>query len=167
MAISAKEILELEQTLKRIEAKGLKEKMPDEYESGNRLLVKLRGMERMRHEIMELKQPTISEIRSYTSPPLAVEKVMMGTFIILGNEEKEINQWKRIRALIGKIGNQSVKQRISRFSVESCDKWRVTRAENLIKNLTLDEIRDVSAGAAAFYVWLDAVVETCKDESNL
>ena len=28
MAISAKEILELEQTLKRIEAKGLKEKMP-------------------------------------------------------------------------------------------------------------------------------------------
>ena len=80
---------------------------------------------------MELKQPTISEIRSYTSPPLAVEKVMMGTFIILGNEEKEINQWKRIRALIGKIGNQSVKQRISRFSVESCDKWRVTRAEVL------------------------------------
>jgi len=59
---------------------------------------------------MELKQPTISEIRSYSKPPPAVDNVMMATFIILGNDEKEINQWKRIRALIGKIGHQSVKQ---------------------------------------------------------
>ena len=90
---------ELETALKRVEKKGLKDKMRgndsyfmsqqfisggilDDYDAGNRMLVKLRGMERMRHEvmthyydvflnlsiikIMELKQPTISEIRSYT-----------------------------------------------------------------------------------------------------
>jgi len=86
-------------------------------------------MERMRHEIMELKQPTISEIRSYTKPPPAVNKVMQATFILLGNNEQEIKEWNTIRSLIGKMGKQSVKQRIGRFNLEECDKWRIQRAE--------------------------------------
>ena len=60
---------ELETALKRVEKKGLKDKMRgndlyfmsqqfmsgwilDDYDAGNRMLVKLRGMERMRHEVM-------------------------------------------------------------------------------------------------------------------
>ena len=50
-AISKKEIAELQKTLKRIESKGLKEKLRDEFDQGSKLLSRLQTNERMRHEV--------------------------------------------------------------------------------------------------------------------
>ena len=49
----------------------------------------LRRLERIRAEILELKQSTVAEIRSYQKPPPIVHTVMTGTFLLLGNSEKE------------------------------------------------------------------------------
>ena len=49
----------------------------------------LRRLERIRAEILELKQSTVAEIRSYQKPPAIVHTVMTGTFLLLGNSEKE------------------------------------------------------------------------------
>ena len=38
--------------------------------------------------------------------------------------------------------------------------------QKLTEGISLDEIRDVSAGAAAFYVWVYALIETCKLDSS-
>ena len=38
--------------------------------------------------------------------------------------------------------------------------------QKLTEGTSLDEIRDVSAGAAAFYVWVYALIETCKLDSS-
>ena len=38
--------------------------------------------------------------------------------------------------------------------------------KKLTEGTSLDEIRDVSAGAAAFYVWVYALIETCKLDSS-
>ena len=46
-------------------------------------------LNRFAHDILEMKQSTISELRSYKKPPEVVEDVMMATFILLG--EKRIN----------------------------------------------------------------------------
>lgn len=42
-----------------------------------------------RSEILELKQSTVAEIRSYQNPPPVVHTVMTATFLILGHKEKE------------------------------------------------------------------------------
>ena len=49
----------------------------------------LRRLERIRAEILELKQSTVAEIRSYQKPPAIVHTVMTGTFLLLGNSERE------------------------------------------------------------------------------
>ena len=46
-------------------------------------------LNRFAHNILEMKQSTISELRSYKKPPEVVGDVMMATFILLG--EKRIN----------------------------------------------------------------------------
>ena len=50
-AISKNEIAQLEKTLKRIESKGLKDKLKKEYDEGTKLLSRLQTYERMRHEV--------------------------------------------------------------------------------------------------------------------
>lgn len=75
-SISNKELKQLEDALKLVNKKGLQKKVGADYERAQRLVIKLRGMERMRHEILELKQPTISETASYKTPPSQVNMVM-------------------------------------------------------------------------------------------
>ena len=45
---------------------------------------------KMKSAIMLLKQLTISEIRSYSQPPAAIEMVMQTTLILLGEDKKKI-----------------------------------------------------------------------------
>lgn len=54
------------------------------------LLDMLNELERMKAAIMSLKQPTISEIRSYSQPPPAIKAVMEATLLLLGDDKKKI-----------------------------------------------------------------------------
>ena len=82
-SISSKEIKQLEDALEMVNKKGLQKKVGEDYERAQRLVVKLKGMERMRHEILKLNQPTISEIASYKTPPPHVNMVMKVTQVWL------------------------------------------------------------------------------------
>ena len=50
-----------------------------ELKEGEKLANRLKRLEKLKAEIMELKQSVISEIRSYQNPPPAVHKVCKGT----------------------------------------------------------------------------------------
>ena len=50
-------------------------------------LEQLRRVEKLRHDILQLNQRTIAEIRSYATPPEAVYKVMKASFLVLGDPE--------------------------------------------------------------------------------
>ena len=53
----------------------------------NDLLLLFEQVERMKSVVMQLKQPTISEVRSYSHPPPAIRNVMEATFILLGEDK--------------------------------------------------------------------------------
>ena len=55
------------------------------------LLVLLEQVERMKSVVMSLKQPTISEIRSYSKPPLAIQNVMKATYVLLGEDQCKLS----------------------------------------------------------------------------
>ena len=59
-------------------------------ETAKDLMETLSALEKMKAAIMSLKQPTISEIRSYSQPPAAIEVVMQATFILLGEDKKKL-----------------------------------------------------------------------------
>ena len=69
-------------------------------DKANDLLRVLAELEKMRAAVMTLKQPTISEIRSYSQPPTAIRSVMEATFILLGEENKKL----KVRAMMSNRG---------------------------------------------------------------
>ena len=88
-AMTRREIEEIEHAIETVKKYGFEVQLAKEVSEANQLLVRLRRLERIRHEILELKQSTVAEIRSYQSPPLAVHTVMTVTFLLLGHKEKE------------------------------------------------------------------------------
>ena len=88
-AISRREIEELERAIETVRKNGMEVQLAKELIEANQILVRLRKIQRIRSEILELKQSTVAEIRSYQAPPPAVHTVMTATFLILGHKESE------------------------------------------------------------------------------
>lgn len=62
--------------------------------------------------------------------------------------------WKTVQALVGKTGKEGLKRRCIECKPEKINPTDAKRAKALLDKYELDEIRDVSAGAATFYVWV-------------
>ena len=88
-AMSKREISDLERAMTFVRKNGFETALSREMLAAQHLLNRLRRLERIRHEILELKQATVAEIRSYQSPPPIVHTVMTATFLLLGHKERE------------------------------------------------------------------------------
>lgn len=84
-----RQLKELEDAIDYVKKNKFEEDLQPELIEANNLLLRLRRLERIRAEILELKQSTVAEIRSYSSPPIIVHSVMIGTFLLLGHSESE------------------------------------------------------------------------------
>lgn len=62
--------------------------------------------------------------------------------------------WKTVQALVGKTGKEGLKRRCIECKPDKINVTDAKRAQALMEKYELDEIRDVSAGAATFYVWV-------------
>lgn len=162
-AMTKRELEELEKAINAVKKNGLEVPLAKELGEASKLLTRLKRLERIRHEILELKQATVAEIRSYQNPPAVVHKVMTATFLLLGHQEKETKIWKSVQALVGKTGKESLKRRCIECKPEKIPLAPAKRAKALLEEFDLEEVRDVSAGAATFYVWASAMIEELED----
>ncbi|XP_035825821.1 trichohyalin [Aplysia californica] len=158
-AMTKREIEELDRAMTFVRKHGLEVELASEMMDANKLLSHLRRLERIRHEILELKQSTVAEIRSYTSPPLIVHTVMTATFLLLGHKEGETKDWKAVQALVGKTGKESLKRRCLELDAKTLALKTAKKARKLLEKYELDDVRDISAGAATFFVWATAMIE--------
>ncbi|KAK3781008.1 hypothetical protein RRG08_046312 [Elysia crispata] len=158
-AMSKREISDLERAMTFVRKNGFETALSREMLAAQHLLNRLRRLERIRHEILELKQATVAEIRSYQSPPPIVHTVMTATFLLLGHKERETKDWKEVQALVGKTGKESLKRRCLELDASTLQDTIARRAQKLLGKLELDEVRDISAGAATFFVWATAMIE--------
>ena len=85
-----RELKKLEAAVNYVKRNGFEAQMASDLIEANKLLLRLRRLERIRAEILELKQSTVAEIRSYQKPPPVVVHVMTAVFIILAHKEKEL-----------------------------------------------------------------------------
>lgn len=61
--------------------------LQNQITEAEQLLAELKKIKRFAHEVLQMKQPTISEIHTYKHPrPLAYD-VMKATYILLGERE--------------------------------------------------------------------------------
>lgn len=80
----------MEGAVEKIKSKGYEKEHTVQLLDADKLMQKLRRLEKLKKEIMALDQRTISEIRSYKTPIPAIHEVMIATYIILGYKEKEL-----------------------------------------------------------------------------
>ncbi|KAL3866265.1 hypothetical protein ACJMK2_043579 [Sinanodonta woodiana] len=115
----------------------------------------LRQLNRFAHDILEMKQTTIAELRSYKSPPEVVKDVMTGTFLMLGERQDQIEVWEDHQYMMGKLGKESLIRRVQQFDTV-----------NLIKDHDETSARLASAGCGTFYVWLKNVLSTVENKPS-
>ena len=89
-AMSRRHLGDVEAAVSNIKKRKLEKDYAVELLDADKLMNKLRRLERLRKEILELNQSTISEIRSYQNPPPAVHQVMIAVYLLLGYKEKEL-----------------------------------------------------------------------------
>jgi len=123
------------------------------------LLQRLKRLERLRKEVLDLKQSTIAELRSYNKPHETIHKVMIATYLLLGTNESKTQKWTSIQTLLGKTGKEGLKRRIGQIKITDIDNTIAKRASALLSDVDLEFIRDISAGAATFYVWVKGIID--------
>ncbi|CAL1533508.1 unnamed protein product [Lymnaea stagnalis] len=124
-----------------------------------RLRDHLQKIEKLRHAVLNMEPKTISEIKSYSNPPDGVHQCLTATFLLLGHNLKELNVWQKVQALLGKTGRESVMRKISKFDAQTVALRTAHVAKKMVEPYTKEQIRDVSAGAATFYIWALGMIE--------
>jgi len=89
-AMRSRKLPALEKAVAAAEKAGMEKRLGVQLAMARRILEQLRRIEKLRNAIMSLDQPTIAEIKSYSSPPVAVNHVMTATFLLLGESEKRM-----------------------------------------------------------------------------
>ena len=80
---------------------------------------------------------------------------MIATYLLLDYPEKELLNWRNMQALLGKTGKEGLKRQVTSLDPLRVDMPKADYAfDKYLKETDLETIRDTSAGAATFYVWV-------------
>lgn len=67
---------------------------------------------------------------------------------------RTLQEWIKVQNILSRTGKESLLQRVGRFDIDKVDPGMAMGAKEILKDLTLQQVRVVSAGAATFYVWV-------------
>ncbi|KAL4227964.1 hypothetical protein ACF0H5_013402 [Mactra antiquata] len=148
----------LDRAIQRVEASPHKRKLKSYLDRAYYLKQHQNELETYRHDISDLDQACVSEVKSYHHPPPPVHTTMVATYMVLGYPEDHLTDWTEITALMGRYGKYSLLREVEICDTTKVDNTTGLRARNYLCQYTLDEVRGVSNGAAAFYVWTSKVV---------
>ncbi|XP_065890707.1 tropomyosin-like isoform X2 [Dysidea avara] len=165
-ALVARQLQRLEKAMKEVKDGKFEEGLKQEMLQANGLLEKLRRLEDMKREVINLNQQMVAEIKSYKQPPLVVHQVMTATFLLLGNSEAQMHSWPATQVLIGKTGKEGLKRRVSACDVANIPVKVARRAKQLLDSHDIDSVREASQGCATFYAWAMCMVDERMSRPN-
>lgn len=67
--------------------------------------------------------------------------------------------WSEVTGLMGRYGKDSLLREISNADTRNVDDETSRRAQNYLSQYSLEEVRSVSNGAAAFHVWVSILTD--------
>ncbi|KAI8516743.1 hypothetical protein Bbelb_053240 [Branchiostoma belcheri] len=165
-AMALRNLPALEAAITAVQRAGVEDKVKHEINRANKLLLSLRQLDKLKQEVLKLRQSTVSEIRSYNKPHPAVKTVMTAVYLLLGTREKDTENWQSVQILLSKAGAEGLKRRVSACNVAKIPVAVANRSRQFLGKYNLDEIRDVSAGAATLYLWATGVVQEVRDRAR-
>jgi len=105
-AMRSRKLAALEKAVSAAEAGGMERRLGVQLAMARRIVDQLRRIEKLRNAVMNLDQRTIAEIKSYASPPVAVNHVMAATFLLLGETDNRMQVGRRRDCVLASAAGQ-------------------------------------------------------------
>lgn len=157
-AIARRNVEVLETALDNAKSSEFSSNLQHQITEAEQLLTELRKLKRFAHEVLQMKQSTISEIHTYKHPrPLAYD-VMKATYLLLGESENHLEEWEQIQCLMRKSGKQGLLRRVRQFDTINVTENMVNSAAQLLRQYDEETAATASAGLGTFYKWASNVV---------
>nr|CAB3262970.1 uncharacterized protein LOC100186042 [Phallusia mammillata] len=131
----------------------------DDVERGRALVKQLGDLQKYRSAILAMSRQVVSEIHSFQSPPDVVKASVLATFLLLGENERKINDWTALHALLGKLGRLSVTRRVALCDPSSVPLSTARRVIFVLKDVTYERIHKINKGACTFYCWANCMAQ--------
>ena len=80
----------LKKCIAAAEAAGLQKRLGLQLHMAKKIMEQLMRIEKLKHDILDLDQKTIAELKSYAQPPEAVHLVMAATLLLLGESDQSV-----------------------------------------------------------------------------
>ncbi|XP_046544246.1 LOW QUALITY PROTEIN: uncharacterized protein LOC124254478 [Haliotis rubra] len=149
----------LNRTIADVQASPYAYQLRNQLEKAEKLRDHLKELNTYNHDILQMEQTTISELRSYQRPPTCVHDVMAATYMLLGHNEDRLTEWADIQCQMGKLGRDGLVKQVETFDTNDVDDQTASRVQEILGYHDLDQVRAASNGAASFHVWSSQMVE--------
>ncbi|XP_077966891.1 uncharacterized protein LOC120325398 isoform X3 [Styela clava] len=157
-SMERRDIAAINESIARITEKGFEPDLASEMKQARKILKDLAAMEQARSNVLGLKQSSVAEIKSYSSPPPGLLEVMMSVYLLLGYHPTQLQSWTAIQALMGKTGREGLRRRIGDMEVSRIDIMHARMAKSLLANFDSNSIRELSEALAVFYTFAQSVI---------
>jgi len=124
-----------------------------------RMLDLLYEVWKLKQLLMNLDQKAIAQVKSMNTPINEVHQVIRAVLLILGEDSKELKDWKSCRVNISRTGKQSLKRRIGAFTMETVTDKAQAQCEKIMKKIDLKRVEEVSSVVAIFYAFVKGALE--------
>eukprot|EP00105_Crassostrea_gigas_P032431 XP_011455438.1 PREDICTED: hillarin-like isoform X2 [Crassostrea gigas] len=128
-------------------------KLSDRIKEAEELRDHLLTLKRFAHDVLDMKQTTISEIHRYSIPSSLIFNVMKATFLLLGEHPQNLEIWEDLQVLMRQTGRQSLLYKVRKFDTLGTDRELATRVLHILEPYTVEQVSSASAGAGTFYNW--------------
>ncbi|XP_061166103.1 uncharacterized protein LOC133175027 [Saccostrea echinata] len=115
---------------------------------------------------LEINQIALTEIKQYANPPEGVHECIMATLVLLGDQPEDCKDFSACQGLLFRTGRQYIMRRITQFNTRCVPQDRVDFVSKIVKEFSMWQILDVSKGAAAFYMWVKAMLHDIKQRAR-
>ncbi|OWF54020.1 hillarin-like [Mizuhopecten yessoensis] len=153
-AILRENIELLEDAIGKASASSHRNNLQVKIAEATEILEKLRKLKKYTHDVLAMKQSTISEIHRYQVPKDIIYDIMKATFLLLGETGDTLEYWDYLQTLMRRAGRDSLLARIRKLNYDNIDKKTITKAMNLITPYDKEAVTTASAGAGTFYKWI-------------
>merc|ERR1711865_556488 len=129
-----------------------------------RMLEMLYEVWRLKQLLMNLDQKAIAQVKAINKPIDEVHQVIRAVLLLLGEDPKDLQDWKSCRVNISRTGKESLKRRISAFSMDTVTDKAQVICEKIMSKIDLKRIEAVSSVVAIFYAFCAGALKLKKVE---
>ncbi|XP_069137425.1 lim and transglutaminase domain protein ltd-1-like isoform X2 [Argopecten irradians] len=168
-AVKRRHLEVLDTAIEKAENSEFKTKLEPSIKEADEVRQELIKLNRFAHDILAMKQPTVSELHSYKIPQPPIMDVMVATFTLLGERKDNLQEWEDIQSLLRTTGRKSVIRRVREFPEKQAQHVNTkiaTKVQALIRKHDEESVRLCSPAAGTFYVWVNNVVTDILDTGN-